>query len=530
MAKNIKSLIFYMSIMIICFSVSGCKETAETKKPTDPEATDESLIDSGAKNSESPIPNTIAPISPPVSVPPVTVPPVTVLPVTVLPVTVLPVTVLPVTVLPVTVLPVTVPPVTVLPVTVLPVTVPPVTVPPVTVPPVIVPPVIVPPVTVPPVIIPPTPPEPLTQCINPANDIEIAQAPQNENFENLSINGPCDWESDRLISEGPFTETGEFFTQKETIPPQANRNSLVFGSNNWLTAELYSRDDDRAITDFIDFVDDPSGNDNTVLKLSTLKHTDGAIIRSSEALPENYRISMKVGFAQYGDGESGLNGYDSGDERAEPWGAQSAISENGFYWLAILDSQPKPHNNTWIHHHRKFVIDSDNNHPAWMQIYNGHDFESSGKNPIMVIAPDGKKIPSLLNGSPFISYAGGEWQESGEIRAVDAYLPNEWYQVTFIRQDNIYTFKIEGNFKFSGINIYEGSIDAAENCIWHYNRNSEELNPKCINNNAFDELGEQFPFWPQSSGYDDYFMIGDPHINYYEGHVYFDDIQLEELP
>jgi hypothetical protein len=374
----------------------------------------------------------------------------------------------------------------------------------------------------------PKPTDPLTQCINSTNESD--QVHRFENFENLLINGPCVWQTDALANEGPFTETGKYFTQREVTPPPGNRSSLAFGKNNWLTAELYSRDNDRAITDFISFVDDPSGSDNTVLKLSTLKHTDGAIIRSSQALPKNYRISLKVGFPQYGNGEPGLNGYDSGDELAEPWNGHSATAENGFYWLSILDSQPKPHNNTWIHHHRKFVIDSDNHNPPWMEIYNGDDFESSGKNPIMVIAPDGARTPNIRNGSPFISYAADKWQDSGDIRAIDSYLPNEWYQVTFTREDNVYTFNIEGNFKYSGINAYHGSIDAAEKCIWHYNQNSEDLNPNCVNNDFFAELGDQFPFWPQSSGFDDFFMIGDPHINYYEGHVYFDDIQLQELP
>jgi hypothetical protein len=181
----------------------------------------------------------------------------------------------------------------------------------------------------------PTPPKPLTQCINPTNKIEANQVHQNENFENLSINGPCSWQPDALINEGPFTEAGEYFTQQEITPAEGYRSSLAFGENNWLTAELYSRDKDRAITDFINFIDDPSGNENTVLKLSTLKHTDGAIIRSSQALPKNYRMSLKVGFPQYGDGEPGLNGYDSGDELAEPWNGHSATA--GFQGVRLLD-------------------------------------------------------------------------------------------------------------------------------------------------------------------------------------------------
>src|SRR5947199_107768 len=76
--------------------------------------------------------------------------------------------------------------------------------------------------------------------------------------------------------------------------------------------------------------------------------------------------------------------------RAEPWWNNDATTHNGFYWLTILDAQPRPHNNTWIHHHRKVVLDSDNNYPPWMEMFDGNGFALNGEHPIMMFALDGR--------------------------------------------------------------------------------------------------------------------------------------------
>jgi hypothetical protein len=141
-------------------------------------------------------------------------------------------------------------------------------------------------------------------------------------------------------------------------------------------------------------------------------------VRPTAPLPERYRVSLRVGFADCGDGLPGLNGYDGG-ETAEPWSSTAATSQNGFYWLAILDAPPRPHNNVWIHHHRKVVVDSDNHFPAWMEIFDGSGFVWSGEHPVMMFALDGRGEAQLTSGKPFLSYSGDSWQPSGKIRAVE---------------------------------------------------------------------------------------------------------------
>ena len=33
--------------------------------------------------------------------------------------------------------------------------------------------------------------------------------------------------------------------------------------------------------------------------------------------------------------------------------------------------------------------------------------------------------------------------------------------------------------------------------------------------------------WPEGEWWPEYFMFGDPHVNYYEGQVLYDDVKLE---
>lgn len=343
------------------------------------------------------------------------------------------------------------------------------------------------------------------------------------------------WRKDTFPNDGPFSDQGAYFSEKSIVSPPGYRSQITFGEHEWLTAELYTKDNRQSIHEMIKVIADPDNPSNQVIRLRSLKHTDAIIVRSTHALPTQYRISLKVGFADFGDGTYS-NGYDSGDEQAGPWlphntasKTGSAVGENGFYWLAILDQTPRPHNNIWIHHHRKFVIDSDNNFPAWTQIFDGTQFITSGTNPVSIFTLDGKSKAHIHNGKPFIMYANGSWQPTGKIRAVDAYLPKEWYEVTFTRANGKYEFSVSGKFKFGGVTKYQGKIDYKSNCLYHYNQDAIELEKACVDTGFFPELGNQFPHWPADSAYADHFMFGDPHINFYEGSILYDDLTLEHL-
>lgn len=335
-----------------------------------------------------------------------------------------------------------------------------------------------------------------------------------EDFEQTKVIHSNEWQEDSFPDRDRYSEKGSFFTDQCIESPKGFRLSSKFGQKGWLTAESYSLNRCTDPEILLSVVTDPGDKHNNVLRLSSPEHTDATLIRSSDQLTGKYRISLKVGFADFGSGTC-LNGYDGG-ETAKPWLDQSAINENGFYWLTIADTVPRPHNNIWWHHHRKIVIDTDNHFPAWIKVWNGEEFIDSGKHPIMMFALDGNGKSYPETGKPFISFSHWKWHPSGEIKAVDAYLPDQWYEVVIERDQNSFTLKISGRFAHGGYRDYVATIDASKNCIWHYNRMTDQKNPGCHSQSDYENDA-----WP------DYFFFGDPHINYYEGHVYYDDIKLE---
>lgn len=335
---------------------------------------------------------------------------------------------------------------------------------------------------------------------------------RHEDFESRQLPTP-DWSKDPVPDDGPYSDEGSFFLQRGVKAPAAWRISAPFGEQGWLTFESYTRNRDTGFSRMASVVPDPARPGNHVLRLASPAHTDATVVRPSEPLPDRYRISLRVGFADFGDGRPGLNGYDGGDETAEPWSREKATEQNGFYWLTILDALPRPHNNTWIHHRRKVVIDSDNHYPPWMEIFDGSRFVESGEHPVMMFALDGRQKSHELYGPPFLSWSADAWQPSGEIRAVDSYLPGEWYDVSIEREPGRYTLQVSGRFRYGGQQTYRATIDAAAHCIWHFRATPEEKAPGCG--------------WPEAEWWPEYFMFGDPHVNYYEGQVLYDDVKLE---
>ncbi len=335
------------------------------------------------------------------------------------------------------------------------------------------------------------------------------------------------WSSAPIVDTDPFADDGSYFRAKGVRAPTTQRASTAIGKDGWLTLESASRTTVTPPAGLAQIASDPGNPANRALRIRSVAHTDATIVRPTKALPKAYRVSVRVGFPSFGDGKPGENGYDSGNETAEPWSPSSAVDQNGFYWLTILDTPPRPHNNTWIHHHRKVVVDSDNHSPAWMQIWDGAKFVDSGEHPIMMFAVDGRTPGGNERiGKPFLSYSAGAWQPSGEIRAVDAYKPHTWYTVTIARKDGRFTLSVEGDFAFGGRKKVEGTIDAAARCVFHQNRPGEPSGA-CTDTRSWPALGAQHPHWPADGAWDDWFMFGDPHENYYEGEVYYDDVRLE---
>jgi hypothetical protein len=338
-----------------------------------------------------------------------------------------------------------------------------------------------------------------------AQSLSTAPAPQGswhvvyeENFEGatpLFEVAPA-WVPDTYQQTDMYSDGGEFFKSLGVKPPSAFRAEAPFSADHWLTVAAYSRSSKTNFSDLFQIVPDPADPKNHVLKVSSPKNTDGLVVRSTNPLPPNYRVCVNAGYASYGDGKpGGRNGY-AGGETDEPWSNGDASLENGFYWLTILDATPRPHNNLWIHHHRKVVIDSDNNTGAWTNIWHGKSWVADGQHPIMMFGIDKDSDDHASSGRSFLSWSNGALQPSGEIRAVDAYKDKYWYTACIARTSDAYILSISGDFKWGGQQTYTGTIPLHS-------------------------------VYATDAGIPDFFMFGDPHNNYYRGSVYYDDIKLE---
>jgi len=316
-----------------------------------------------------------------------------------------------------------------------------------------------------------------------------------ENFEGAApfLNSSPAWAPDIHQTDDAFSDGGSHFPGVK--PPTAWRIEAPFSKDGWLTVAAYSRSDKTAFGDLFSVVPDPANPANHVLRIASPQSTDGLVIRPTAQLPARYRVCVRAGYASFGDGKSARNGY-AGKETAEPWGTDPSSAENGFYWLTILDAAPRPHNNIWIHHHRKVVIDSDNNKDAWTNIWEGHSWVADGQHPIMMFGLDKDGWDNGDNGLPFLSWSNNALQPSGEIRAVDAYKDSTWYTACIERNPTDFVLSISGDFKFGGQQTYTAPIPI-----------------KLV--------------YRAEPGIPDFFMFGDPHNNYYRGSVYYDDIKLE---
>src|SRR5699024_1205439 len=210
------------------------------------------------------------------------------------------------------------------------------------------------------------------------------------------------------------------------------RKSETFGEDNWLTAELATRDYDKngQPQNAVSFSNVTLENGEKAAKLDESNFDGGGLIRSSEPLPQEYRIEYKLKTIDFGgmrngsfdyDGKINVyekgegktnfpwkascefsdpsnpsnpnyddfyadNGFEKGEGKTNfPWKASGDFSgpsnpsnpnfddvtaENGFYFLSIVDyHNPAPHNNVFIHTHRKVNMDAYNVNGQWSDDY-----------------------------------------------------------------------------------------------------------------------------------------------------------------
>ena len=352
----------------------------------------------------------------------------------------------------------------------------------------------------------PTAPGPSSAPPAPPRKVDVARCPQGcrEDFEQLRFLDPLTWTHDEPSASArdlppdalAFADDGEYFRtgHPSFAPPAAWRLSARFGPAGTFRLDAYSRTQ-KDPSQLCTVVEDPARPGNHVLRLASPAHTDGVIVATDNSLGERYQMCARVGYMDFGTGD-GLNGY-HGDEENEPWrsGDGRAVTENGFYFGAIVRSPPRPHNNVLAHYTRIAFMDSDNNTESWTQIWTGRlGFFRSGWNPVMLGVVDGAGAALGADGMPFASYAGEQWNKPGEPLAADAYLEHRWYTACFTRAGARLTLRISGEFRYGGQRTYEATVPAEMTIFGLADPN--------------------------------YWFAGDPHINYYEGSLLLDDLSL----
>ena len=250
---------------------------------------------------------------------------------------------------------------------------------------------------------------------------------------------------------------------------------------------------------------------------------------------------------------------------------KNAVAENGIYFLGILDyPNVRPNNNLHIHHHRKVIFDSDDNYAlksagtgsaGWSQVWTGSAFQGDGSRYMTMLwcIPNMNDINAMNYsswhqwfsiGTPYFSYTqvGSQY---GSVRMTDKYMPGESYLFVVERTPEYYMLSTTGNWYHAGEYTYEWTKFHLPNndprdpkfnhnqYTWHYNQTPEELAGLIPPMHASmladggkvyfrDQEGETHTFepWATESGYPDFFVLGIPHVNYYDGYAEFSDFKL----
>jgi hypothetical protein len=373
------------------------------------------------------------------------------------------------------------------------------------------------------------------------------------------------WHVDAMDDDGPFFRVlggAAFARQLATFATYRKR--VVFGRDGWLTAELAARDRDLDGTPeaqpVLDTLALPGGNH--VARIAVPGHDGGLIIRSTRALPPRYRIEYTLVQVDFGgtrndrwDYGGRQNGYGKdGAKTSHPWAWSAGPvwdkpyaewldvrKYNGFYYLAIVDhADPAPRNNIFIHTHRKVAIDSYNVPPdtAYCEVCNPvtKQYFVSQDNVLNMFfftlgtVRESRSISETECGTAF-PYEGGRAASIAAAQIVPELMPAQTYRFAIERDERGYTLEASGNFRFSGPRTlrYRRDFVQAGRPIWHYNQSAAEYDGRF---DAPQSLEGPFGVlqvahsWPQGSAYPDYFVIGDPHTNFYEGTALVDDIRL----
>lgn len=393
-----------------------------------------------------------------------------------------------------------------------------------------------------------------------------------EDFSTFDPSGDTGWFPDKDGPGSPYDvdgydNDGEYFAtiggedfedQLDSI--ELHRRSFSLGDEGWLTAELAMREGSEEPS----FSQDTVPGSGTAGLFDNPAHDGGVVLRSTDELPEEYRVEVTLRTIDFGgqrDGEwdyDGLvNGYTPSDCKTNfPWAASGDFSPpecewfdvttdaNGFYFLSIMDyDRPAPHNNVFIHNHRKVVMDGYNRYEYTGDGLRYCDIDSgelqpyewgSGNGVNMLFMTDDRRYDDQPGTEYLMPSECGTEVGGGIVSQADLMpeaMPDQDYQFAVERRDGAYVLEISGEFRHVGEQTlrYEQPFDDGENPIWHYNQTAEEYGGQYNTDWEYPSPNGTYvdeDVWPEGSAYPDHFLIGQPHMNFYEGSAHIDDVRL----
>jgi hypothetical protein len=405
-----------------------------------------------------------------------------------------------------------------------------------------------------------------------------------ENFTSpLGIN-QAPWVPSTYGSTSPwhvpyFGENGEYYHilggppfQRYIHSFRLMRKQVEFGKNDWLTAELGQEDYSKkgpvqggpTVTETT-----LPGNTHGAL-LQENNNTSGVVIRDTKPLPPEYKIEYTLDTINFGGKRNGTLRYDGKDNgyktsqcnTSYPWNGSgpytgpttpcnknfaSSVSENGYYFMYITGFPDAPNNNAVVHD-RKVGFDAFNTtgssepgywvcNPKTKKLY---PYTSSSRNAINAtfsmgndVADSGIEFPGQLYQTPCGTYTNKNPKtaivELAEIQP--QLMPKQSYTFAIERTATGYTLQVTGDFRYIGHTTITEHRNFIQNGIpiWHYNNTASQYNGQY--DASLTDTGKYGSFtiphiWPKGSKYPDYFVIGDPHLNYYEGSATISNVRL----
>lgn len=380
------------------------------------------------------------------------------------------------------------------------------------------------------------------------------------------------WNVDHLDDDGEFfrVKGGPEF-ERQLQGTDILRKRVAFGRDGWLTAELGAFDVNKdGVPDAVPSVDKVDMGGDAAARLD-VPGPGGVIIRNTKPLPSRYRVEYTLRTIDFGGKRHGswnydgkINGYDPGGCKTSwPWKTSGEFSgpanpcnshfgdvrsQNGYYFLAIMDYlNPAPHNNVFIHNHRKVGMDGYNVSSSFASVYKVcnpatgklQSYPDSSGNAINEIFFDGSRFRDPSIGyNEFIMPTECGVRDGSDPNATIAsaaeiqpeLMPGESYTFAIERDATGYVTEMTGNFRYIGHTTLRYHRDFVQDGrpIWHYNQTPEEYDGSFNSTLTFSGPYGSYSKeqWPKGSAYPDSFIIGDPHLNFYEGSATIDDIRF----